>query len=363
MKMKNDQGKSIPIEQIIYRYFVKYARLNQLIPVAYKGSNATRLNIFIDIYGLYKTICSRSYRTSTTDFTSFTSTIINMCSHYREYFKQIGVYTKIFLISSFNIPEANGKFVAGYNKTMIDKLKNNSVMEIVNMNIDLLNLLCPYLPDIHFIHTTVESSTMIAHIIDLEKSKGNNNPNMIISSDIYPIQLCIKYPQTTLLHPKKYMGEDLSEIVCPRESDIFYHSFWGTICKKDRDSLENAIDSIRISPVNFSLLETLNRFPERNLKLIYNVKVAERIIYDVVGSENTKISLESLYNISKELSVVPYVTLESRYKVIDLDYQLSLFKNSVESLTVTYDNLNDPEAVQMINSQYFQSNPIDLFRL
>ena len=359
--MNNQQ--SVPIEQLVARYFVKYKRLNQIIPVAYEGSKATFINLYIDLYGLYKTIFSRSYRTSTTDYTSFTSSVINMCVHYRAYFKGIGVYCKIFLISSYNIPEINGKFVAGYNKTFFDKLKNTSVKELMELNFQLLELICPYLQGIYFLNTSFESTVLIDHLIKSEMEKGNKNPNMIISSDLYPMQLCAKYPQTTFLKPKKSSNMDNSEIVCPIESPLHHRSFWGIICY-NRDLMDNSVNSIRISTKNFILLEALNRFPERNIKLLLNVTESERIIYNAIQDQDLKLSINTLYEISTEIqSKVPISIIDSRYKVLDVDYQSYLFDESVESKTIVLNDLNDPEAIRLINDQYFSNNPIDIFRL
>ena len=95
------EDKSIPLEVFITKYFVKYNRLDQIIPYAFANSRATSIDLFIDLYGIYKGIFSRNYVTRISDYTSFTSTLINMCCHYRTYFKLLGVTTKIFIVPSF----------------------------------------------------------------------------------------------------------------------------------------------------------------------------------------------------------------------------------------------------------------------
>lgn len=353
----------VPVEYLITRYFVKYQKMNELISLAFEGSKANCVNLYIDLYGVYKTLFSRTYRTDISDYTSFTSTLINMCSHYRAYFKGLGVYCNIFLISSYNIPEINQKFVAGYNKTFLEKLKNKQVYEMVELNIQLLEILCPYLPDIHFLKTDFESTVLMKYIINKELEKGNNNPNIIISSDLYPIQLCTEFDNTCFIKPKKYKNEDISLISCPRNHIMHENTFWSIICR-ERDSLMSDVNKVLISSSNYMLLMSLNRFPERNLKSLIHFQEANRIISEVVGFNNIKIDINTLYDSSKELSSkFPRTTLESRYKVLDLNYQYMLFENSIEPSLIQYENLNDPGAIQMINSQYFEKNPIDLFRL
>ena len=73
---------TISTEQIITRYFIKYNRLREIVREAFYGSNATEINIYIDLYGLYKTIFSRSYRTDISDNTAIKVTVKNMCAHY-----------------------------------------------------------------------------------------------------------------------------------------------------------------------------------------------------------------------------------------------------------------------------------------
>lgn len=361
--MQKHNDATVPVEYLIARYFVKYQRLNALIPFAFHKSTAKVVNLYVDMYGLYKTIFSRTYRTDISDYTAFTSTLINLCSHYRSYFKGIGVYTNIWIISSYNVPELSCRFVANYNKTFQDKLKNTSVKEMVELNSQLLEILCPYLPNIYFIKTSFESTVAMNFIIKKEIASGNTNPNIILSSDIYPLQLCTEFDNTVLLRPVKFKGEDCSSITTPKNDLRFNKSFWWVI-QEARGNLASDANSITVSPRNFVILQALNRFPERNFQNLISVSVANRLIENVAGTEPIKVSIDMLYDANPELNTrVPKTQIESRYKTLDVEYQSYLFDESIESKVLHYENLNDPNAVQLINSQYFDKNPIDLFRL
>ena len=354
----------VPVEYIVARSFVKYSRLNELISFAYDGSKARSINLYIDMYSLYKTLFSRSYRTRVADYTAFTSSIINMCAHYKYFFRGLGVYARVFLISSYNVPDNSCKYVSGYNKTFQDKLLNTTVKEMMEFNSELLEVLCPYLPDIHFLKTNFESSVLIKHLIEKEMSKGNNSPNMIISTDIYPIQLTSMFPQTTFLRPKKYNGDDLSSIVVPREHEMHTYSFWSLICSRDRDNLGYNADNINISTNNFALVSAMNRFPERNIKALFNISDTVKIIKNTIFDPTIKININTLYDASVELQgKIGLSILDARYKVLDVDYQSLIFNESMEPMLINYENLSDPEVIQMINSKYFQNNPIDIFKL
>ena len=146
--MNNNGGYIVSLEQIFARSMVRYEKLDELIPAAFADYNSTELNIFIDLYSIYRTLFSRGFHTNVKDYREFTVSTIDLCTHYRAYFRYIGVNTKIFLINSFNIPR--NITYPNYNKTMHDKLKNKVVSDMVNINTELLRILCPYLYNIHF---------------------------------------------------------------------------------------------------------------------------------------------------------------------------------------------------------------------
>lgn len=354
----------IPVDIIVAKYFIQYKRLSRLIGYAFSGSKANTVNLYIDLYGLYRTLFSRTYRTDVSDYTAFTSSLINMCVHYRAFFKGIGVYCNIWLISSYNVPEINKKFVANYNKVFTDKLGNKMVKDMIELNSDLLEILCPYLPNIYYIKTEFESSVIIKHIIELELKKGNNNPNIILSTDIYPVQLCAEYNDTVFLRPIKSFGTDESVITTPKGTPDAKITFWSIICRQ-RDKLVSNENAIAISPSNFALLESLNRFPERYLENILDIRSSSKIIYSAVGESDIKTNPDMLFTMVPDLyNRVPKAKIDSRYNVLDIDYQYYLFTEmSSESMTLHYENLSDPDALEMINSQYFSKNPIDLLRL
>ena len=359
---KNNDNNTIPIELFIARYFVKYKRLDQLIQFAFSGSSATSVDIFIDIYGIYRGIFSRSYISNISDYTSFTSSLINMCGHYRAYFKSIGVSTRIFLISSYNIPEVSCKFVSGYNKIFKDKMMNKLVFDMVEQNIQLLEILCPYLPDIHFVKTDFESSVAIYNIIKKEKSSGRDVPNVIISSDPFPIQLTTLVNDTVFIRPKKNMGEDISEIVCPISHVHHQNSFWSIICQEKDDFALNE-SSVSISSRNYALLAALNRFQDRNIKCIVNFSKANKILSSIGGFDSI-ITPDMLDKADPALiEGLPLQIIDSRYKALSIPYQDIIYNESVEPMLLNFENLSDNNAIQLINDKYFSNNPIDIFKL
>lgn len=358
--MENDS--LVPVETIIYGSFVKMNRLQQLAINTFSNTSiagATELNIFIDLYSVLKPFYSESHRTIISDYTAIVSGIVNMCSHYRSFFKQLSVKTNFFLVQSFNTCDINRKFVADYNKSFYNKCQIPLFNKLANDNFDLLELICPYLPDIYFIKSVrnYESAVIIANIIE---TLNDGLPNLIISKDLYPIQLCFQYPYTSYLYPiKRRTGNDESVMIPITEKGSFRYEFWKLISmirKFDVASIKN------ISPVNFSLFSALNRFTERDITGLANVAGATEIIRSIVGEEDIKITPQQLYDNELVSSKIPVALVESRMKSLDVQFTLPYYKSDPES-KYQFINLRDDATINMINSKFFAHNPLDLAKL
>lgn len=364
------------VEDIVIRYMTRYERLDQAISYAFAGyENARQLNIYIDLFGLFRTIISKSYRTQIKDYNALTSGVIGICAHYRNYFNRIGVSTKIFIISSFNIPSVVRAFLPEYNKSMIEKLGNKVILDMVTFNLDILELLCPYLPDIHFIKTEYESSVLMYEIM---KREGESIPSLIISSDLYPLQLTNKLPNVAYLWPRKSYGTfksrgvdtdpqyekeviDVSPICPPKSHPEYQKSFTYVITRKLG---KNASETNRgyVNASNQVLLQALNNFPERDLKTKISINKASKIINEVASIDNQTIYPEDIKDII-ESNNLDFKEISNRYKALDVNYQHLWFQDSIEYANLHYDNLQDPDALNMINTKFFKNNPLDLYRL
>lgn len=353
---------SVPIEALIASNYVKYSALSPLISNAFRGSTATEVNLYIDVYSIIKSLYADGYNVDIKDDKSFTASIINMCAHYREWFRyNLGVYVKIFIVHSYNCPELNNKFICGYNLSMKKKVEiNHKMTDFLNYNSELLETLCPYLPDIHYIKTEFETSVVMSYIIDKETLSGNINPNIILTKDMYNIQLLL-HPSTVILRSRKFKGEDTSFLIGPLNgSPNSICDFWNFYGSKD--NLKN--DGIYINPINISLLMAINKLEGRSLPALINVSTAKKYILNTVGTECIPCSIDSLIEANPNiLDKVSKFILESRFKTIDLQFQKSIYCTSTESMLLKYKNLNDPVAVKAINDKYFVNSPIHLDRL
>ena len=95
------------VEQLLFSNYIKYDRLKTLINESFKGSDATEINVVIDMYS----ICKSLYRNNIEigDIGSIlTSSVINMIAHYRHFFRTYyGTDSKFYIINSINCPMKN----------------------------------------------------------------------------------------------------------------------------------------------------------------------------------------------------------------------------------------------------------------
>jgi len=361
--MSND-NYMVDLSAIIYGSYVKMDRLQQIVFDTFSNTSiaeATHLNIFIDLYSTLHPIFSEHYRVNIENYTDVTSGIINMCAHYRKFFKGLGVHTTFYLIYSDNTCEFNRKFVAGYNDRFYRKSQIKMFRDIIDNNLDLLSILCPYLPDIHFIKSinNWESSIIIANIIE---TLNNGCPNLIISKDLYPLQLCALYPWTSYLYPCKQKGGIDSSIMVPlNEKYNFRDEFWKLYIKDKPGELKT--DLSLISPLNVSLLGAINGFNHRDIKLLYNIATAKKIIYGITNGDDIKINIYQLTNDERISKIINIQQVESRLKVLDVCFGLPYYKQDPESTGYKFINIEDSGAINKINSKYFEKNPLELQKI
>lgn len=354
---------TVDVSAIIYGSYVKMDRLQQIVFETFSNTSiaqAIHLNVFIDLYSTLHSVFSEKFRVNIENLTDVTSGIINMCAHYRKFFKGLGVHTTFYLIYSDNICDFNRKFVAGYNSSFVKKSQIKMFRNIVDTNLDLLNTICPYLPDIHFVRSinNWESSVIIANIIE---TLNDGNPNLIISRDLYPLQLCALYRWTSYLYPLKHRGGIDDSIMVPlNEKYNFREEFWKLYFKDKIGHRKTNLE--QISPLNVSLLSAINGFNHRDINIMYKISEAKRTILDITHGEDIKITEFQLMNDEKASNLINIQQIIPRLKALDITFALPYYKQDPES-KYKFVNLNDPGTVNMINSKYFENNPLELQKL
>jgi len=330
----------------------------EIVNAVYAKSNASTINIYIDMYSMIKSLYSnREYEIN--DYAALTACIINMCAHYREFFKtRYKTKSRFFIVYSKNCSYMNNQFYSEYNYKNLGMFNaNKKIDDMVKNNIELLKTLCPYLDDIHFIPGTFETGVIIYDLM-CRNELIDDSPHMIITKDKYNYQLATARNDVTILRPKKSNGEDMSYSISYNNLIFTYYNE-RNFKMKEPNMLSSAL---------VSLIMTLSSVPERNIKSLFNISRTIKILNKAVKgfkiidgyNSDTEVIWNGIYNDDFKIG---YPTFENRFKAIDIRLQHSIFINTPEAKSIQFKNLVDPETVRSINNMYFKSTPLDLNRL
>lgn len=350
----------ILIEQLLGSNFIKYDRLSKLVDECIQ-TNATTVNIYIDLYSVFKPLYGHTLEYDIKDYSILTSCIINMCAHYRAFFKKsCGVDSNIYLVYSKNIPIFNKQLYYGYNSHNESKYMANSLVdEMIQYNIKLLQLLGDYLPSIYTVLGTFETGTIIYDLICRNECVVHL-PNFIITRDMYNYQIIPANKDIIILRPKKNNAIDNSYYI--NNSNLL------SVYIKDRESSINITEFANLSPAILSLLMSLTAVKERNIKTIMSLSQANKLIQGGL-SKNTLFngynSIPSIIwnGLNTDKLKISFSEFELRYKAIDIIYQQSVYMNTPEAKSLKFLDLNDVNTLHQINNQYFTNNPLDLENL
>ena len=359
------------INQLAFLNYVKYERLSELINFAYKDSNANKINLYIDLYPLIHSIYNDKLQINYNGYMDVVPLLLNLCAHYRYFFaKYYNVDTTIYLVAGRNHPEISVKIVPDYNRGMIyrEQGPSHTVMdEMLQYNLQLLNILCPYLRDIHFLNTEFETGVAIAFIIDQQL---DDTPNLVISKDIYPLQLAALMKNTCFLYPYKTAiknnepSQDISAIVRNVVNEETAMDFWKFYASTNHYK-DFKINDYPIHPLNLSTMMAFSGMPERSLKNIMPNKTVLQYIYTIIGNAPTSCSVDSIFDQFDLDPKIPRHLVINRFHTLDIHYQLeSIYRSSSEAILQHFENKIDPMTVKAIIDKYFNKDiPVNLDKL
>lgn len=341
------------IEELLYSNYIKFDRLQRLCSLFRPNSF---MDVYVDMYSMIKGLYNRN-DIQIKNPTIITSSVINLCAHYRYYLTSLGIDTTFYIVNSQNISELNKKFYPEYNsKIEYAYSMDKRIDELIFSNVELLKTLCPYLPDVHFVQSVegYETGAIMNHIMD-KVNMNNERYNVIITRDIYNYQLCQRN-NTFILRPKKTRDGDMSYII--NRENVMKIFLW------ERKS--SVIDTI-LDPGLLSSVMALSNLPERNIKSLLNTNTAINVLENAINSYrlnngynfHTNSIWTALANIPQIFNVGETI-LDYRIKCIDIPFQSSVYSNTIESSMLRFENLYDPKNVMMINEKYFTENPLDL---
>lgn len=356
------------MDSLIGMNYVKYDQLVSLINTHYKGSNASELNIFIDVNSMIKPLFGSDKNVSRyveNDPLELSSAIINLCAHYREFFKRLSVNTKFYIIWGLNNPSVNELYVRTYNGAFMKSVMARvNVLDMVLSNMRALELLCPYIPGVYYFNAhDNETSAFVYHIITkLGLNSVDNYPNMenlVITKDVLALQLISDFKNIKILRPKKQQGVDISFI-------IDHNCLWDCFIRKVRQC-KPPIEQI---PVGFiSNILAMTRVPERSMSNLKSVPQAYGIIMKLLKigilNHDTIYDQTSLNTILRNVQVDTNGNKSAgRWKCINPKFQAEhvIGKNPLYD-NIVCEDLYDIKSLHNIANNEYANCPLDLERL
>lgn len=360
-------------EQILYGYYIKYNKLRELTLQEFANTpnaNATKVNIYIDLYDMLYSLYTSKVNIQDTE--AITATVLNLVGHLRGYFRRTHrVDTKIYLIYGATNSDTQEKLIfGGYNrkgKQIISENPriNKSILEVFSQ----LELLCKYIEEVYFIQVNeFESSVIIFDRILKEEANDASVPNIVITKSLYAYQIPAYTMNTRIYRPFKSKGEDKSYIV--NKSNCLYRYI---LDRRSSTGINEELDNIlsKLNPELISFIMTLAGIYSRGVKPIINITSTLREINKMIENQ----VIINGYNSIIDYPITAYrmhpalvtnkIEIISRYKGIDLRMQHMIFMNSVYIQTIEQSiiDLIDNEGFRYIAGKYFSKYPLDINNL
>lgn len=345
------------ISNVIYGYYVKYDTLTNLIRTYYQGSDATIIDIYIDVQDILRHIDRHLSRTQLpiSNPLVVTSGLINMVAHYRNFFTtRFSCNSRFWLIDS-----AENVLGSKYYADFKQKALSPNMAQIYRMNIQFIPLICNAISDVQYEKTSVDVVTKAISIRSIEaENSGMLNPGLLISKDPFTFQATTAV-NMNVLRPRKNNLGDVSEII---SAPFAATAYVNELSKTPYPT------TVSIESEQLSTLMALTRVPSRNIKTRYQLNNAiEKLLNGYKSGLTTKYPwdqmkfFESFLLINGEKNKDPY-ELVCRLQACDTSIGQALaYQSTAESkLYKGIVNIYDPNGIKEINDTHFKSCPLDL---
>lgn len=329
----------------LLRNFISYDRLFELNKHAfYMRSDADAVNIFIDMHSLLADMFKPGMVFNYASTNVLTASMINLAAHIRAYYTtRHRVMTNIFIVWAWNAPQHIRQRIPSYNAHQITAEGANGIFTtMINENLNLLKMLCPYIPNVYFINAEEhEAATAIYAMFTRPFLFPVNTsvPNVIITRDPMCYLDVAELPNTFIFRPKKYRGEDRSYIVTKTN---MIESFITNECKWKYNP--------EVYGTNYQLFVPLIKHAGMRCRNVDGV-----LPYRDAGKMLNK--GESAILISSEEEALRNLSWAFDIRIND-----AILGDSPVLAEMQTGCLNqfDPKSVQDINNQYFTDYPLDL---
>ena len=344
----------IDLEILLLSYYIRYDRLIEMTTASLSDIQGNTVDVYIDLYDYLKPIYTKDIYANKRFL--IVSSIINLAAHIRGFFRtRHRLYTRIYLVYGESTTNQHKIFYPSFGddsfRQTINYQKNN---EFIKSQLQLLKILCGYIPDVYYIERKSDFSMFTFDNI----YKNPTLPTVIFTKSKYVYQIPAMLPNAKIFRPKKTKDGDVSYIVSKPY-------VYGNIYNKIADI--HTLDRLsKINPELCGIMLTLTGLPSFGVNSIFNIRTASKMLYDAI--EQGRIlngytsDIDYIYNnISGIENKIDPVTFKYRFNAIDLLYQYRIYNSTAEARDISWQiNLDDPKTVQDINNRYFVDNPLDL---
>lgn len=180
-----------------------------------------KINVFINLETVWKYLSTvkdldRKLVLNRDFKTTMVSDIINIAAHYKEFFKNNGLDTKVYLYTTdFNSESENfneAKYNEDFRSYYLNKYNTNPKFvllteSLIETILPKVRTICDFIPDVYFISSKNIDGSLIPLVIGEEM---NDRQNFIISGDRYETQYIFENRFTHHLFLRSYAASSLS---------------------------------------------------------------------------------------------------------------------------------------------------------
>lgn len=348
------------LNKVFNSYKIRYKDITRLLSsegiTIDKGS---KINVYINLDSVIRDLCKSNVEKelrSSRDRKDLTfclmSNILNLISHYRDYFTKSGIYSRVIIYTTlpFNRLRLKSFYIKNYKKNLFNKINSSDaymVRTLFEEAIPTCKTICEFIEDCHIVTTNHFDSSLIPYICERNHTESESH-SFIVTKDKYDFQYANH--NSIILRPKK----DNHYIV--HKDNLM------DVLKNDhRVTNKNTVDSTFL-PFIFSILgdesRNLPKIKRVGLSAIINMLI-EAQEYGVIGKENM-----SIYILAKTLNNEYKEVVLGNYSSIDLYSQYGfLNKSDIHDITSQLVNRFDNMSLQILNDNYFCDHPINIMEL
>lgn len=341
------------VDHLMYAHFIPFKELTPILE-PFINLHPPVINVFIDLYSM-TTPLYRAYNYENP--ITLTACIANAAIHYRNFFRQAGIYANIFLVYSPTMSQNNLMYCPEYNKEHIMERANNyEVKKLIDNNLELFGTIVPYMPNVFLRLGTVEVSIMITDMLMQFIAKKYNVPTLVVSSSPVSFQIPTLIPTAVVLYRTRtrelYLVDSKNAL--------------GTAIKYNKKVEADISD---IDPSWISGYYTYVGMSKRSMSPLLDYRMALNCLRSIKYN-NEVLSSESLINAymnsttSKPKTDEVKTLIHNRFNCFDFRNQLIMYQLMPESKETAYlTQINNMEELYRLNDKYFRHTMMQLDKL